>query len=214
MLCGGQQCPLSFRITRGIMLNFNDNLKRTLQGAYTNYDVIVEKPFVIKKENYHIAFEPVKFFELVEFLSDSYNLLNKWSSFFDALDLMTYSRISDEAQLARYIDNVRLFNIKTIKKTTVKDIAKFVQTWGKVFELTTNGVKEIKFSKKILKQFTFDELIVAFNALIIFNEEVPKKKVQRVLQKIKVQTGLANSSGTSQSGVSQFPKWADLPLNK
>lgn len=192
------------------MLNFNEQLTRTLQGNYSDYDILREKPFVIQKGEYHIMFPPCKFFELPDFLNDTYGLLTKWSSFFDELELLNYQQIHDDTQLAVYIEKLRLYNVKALKKQTVNDIAKYVQTWGKVY---SKG-KEVSFRKSILKEFTFDELVVAFAALVVYNEEIPKKKVQKILEKIKQATGQVNYTGTTSKGDSLYPKWADIPLSK
>lgn len=192
-------------------MNFNSKIESLIQSNHTDYDTIAAKPYVISKGPYHLVFPPVTFMEIVDFLTDTYALLTKWGEFFDNLDLLNYSQINDPEELSKYVEKLRLYNLGTLKKNTLKDIGKFVQKWGKVYN--SKG-KEIKFKKKLVKLMTLDELIVSLCALIIFNEEVPKKKVQGALKNLRKTAGLDTFSGTSPNVASKFPKWADIPLNK
>jgi hypothetical protein len=197
------------------MIKLQYDIERLLHEQYSSADMVQEKPFCLRVGEYEIVFPPATWLRITDLLKDIYKHLGKWAEFYDSLDFLSHLEIKDEAKLAALISKARIFTASKSSRRLYADLARLIGKWGLAYKRTDRGFKQIRLSKKIMQLVTPEQLIIGLQALIIWNEELPKKKILEALRDFRgaMSTGWGRSSTSSGAQVIQLPSWKDLHAN-
>jgi len=195
-------------------------IKKILQDAVTDLDLLKEKPIAFKKGKYFIIAQPVRVLEHDEFLQQMAMLIIKYYDIFNQIDLLSAFDYKKQGVLEQVVNSLAIFQASKKYHKFIKDAYKFCVKWCYVATEKNKYAKRRRFlSKRIIAEFNPAELIYFLYCLFVFNYDIVKKNTIQFLAMFKgiEINGMQSQSDISSRGMNKkaviMPAYSEKPFN-
>ena len=182
--------------------------EEVLQNNVTDFDIMREKPLSFRAGAEFLICCPVRYYEHPAFIKDLVRILARNREIFQKVEFISHLDYRDKNVIADAINQITIFNeAKSYDKFITKDVPRFIKKWARTIprsdikKYESGKVERIQFveisnrqAKRILSNFTADELLEILMTIWVFNYDVVKKKCLSFIQKLSV-----DMSGTQES---------------
>lgn len=210
------------------------NPNELLQENWIDFDIMREKPLVFRSGDSHLVVKPLLNRDTPLFLKDLFKILGRYYAFFQEVEFLTAENYKNKSQISQAVNSITFFNSTDGFSDLVrKDIPAFIRRWGFTVKRERTFMQKLlgsegnfrfvkisrRKAKRILSDYTTDELLQVFFSIVVFNYDIVKKKTMEFLQMFRNSDSLMNpttfSTSTGKHGNQfQFPEYSEKPFSE